>query len=98
MEVAERGVFVEMHPGLPNVLIHVSQLSATKVSHPSALDIGVGQSMQVKYFGRDPVTGATRLSRKALLVASQERERSFQLCRSVQGRGWTATNTNSQTL
>ena len=30
--------------------------------------------MQVKYFGRDPVTGATRLSRKALLVASQERE------------------------
>jgi len=71
VEVAERGVFVEMHPGLPNVLIHVSQLSATKVSHPSALDIGVGQSMQVKYFGRDPVTGATRLSRKALLVASQ---------------------------
>ena len=31
-EVAERGVFVEMHPALPPVLIHVSQLSATKVS------------------------------------------------------------------
>jgi hypothetical protein len=26
--------------------------------------------MQVKYFGRDPVTGSIRLSRKALLVAA----------------------------
>ena len=46
-------------------------LILSQVSHPSALDIRVGQSMQVKYFGRDPVTGATRLSRKALLVAAQ---------------------------
>ena len=39
MEVAERGVFVEMHPGLPPVLIHVSQLSATKVSKINILNL-----------------------------------------------------------
>ncbi len=29
----------------------------------------VGDTLQVKYFGRDPETGAIRLSRKALEVA-----------------------------
>lgn len=37
-----------------------------KVAHPSALGLEVGQEMQVKYFGRDPVSGLMRLSRKVL--------------------------------
>ena len=49
---------------LPN-----SQLDARKVAHPSALGLQLGQEIQVKYFGRDPVTGAVRLSRKALTTA-----------------------------
>lgn len=37
-----------------------------KVAHPSALGLTVGQELQVKYFGRDPVSGLMRLSRKVL--------------------------------
>jgi polyribonucleotide nucleotidyltransferase len=36
------------------------------VNHPSALGLEVGQEIQVKYFGRDPVSGLMRLSRKVL--------------------------------
>ncbi len=35
-----------------------------------ALNLKDGDTMQVKYFGRDPETGSIRLSRKALTVAS----------------------------
>lgn len=38
--------------------------------HPSALDLTVGQEIQVKYFGRDPVSGAVRLSRKVLTAGA----------------------------
>ncbi|OWR55806.1 polyribonucleotide nucleotidyltransferase [Danaus plexippus plexippus] len=34
--------------------------------HPSALGLTVGSEIQVKYFGRDPVSGQMRLSRKVL--------------------------------
>lgn len=37
-----------------------------KVAHPSALGLEVGTEIQVKYFGRDPVSGLMRLSRKVL--------------------------------
>ncbi|KAH9375077.1 hypothetical protein HPB48_012590 [Haemaphysalis longicornis] len=45
-----------------------AQLSAgpRKVSHPSALGLEEGQEITVKYFGRDPVSGKMRLSRKVL--------------------------------
>ncbi|CAG9820315.1 unnamed protein product [Phaedon cochleariae] len=36
------------------------------VAHPSALGLEIGQELQVKYFGRDPVSGLMRLSRKVL--------------------------------
>jgi polyribonucleotide nucleotidyltransferase len=36
------------------------------VNHPSALGIEEGHEIQVKYFGRDPVSGIMRLSRKVL--------------------------------
>lgn len=37
-----------------------------QVNHPSALGLEVGDEIQVKYFGRDPVSGLMRLSRKVL--------------------------------
>ncbi len=72
VEVRDRSVLVEMQPGADPVPVHVSQLSATRAAHTSALPggaPGVGDEMRVKYFGRDPETGAVRLSRKALTVA-----------------------------
>ncbi len=38
-----------------------------KIDHPSALGLNIGDDLQVKYFGRDPVSGTMRLSRKILL-------------------------------
>lgn len=37
-----------------------------QISHPSALGLEVGHEIQVKFFGRDPVSGLMRLSRKVL--------------------------------
>lgn len=39
------------------------------MAHPSALGLEVGQEIKVKYFGRDPVSGFMRLSRKVLQPA-----------------------------
>ena len=39
------------------MLCATSQLDARKVAHPSALGLAEGQDIQVKYYGRDPVTG-----------------------------------------
>lgn len=36
------------------------------MANPHALGLEVGQEIQVKYFGTDPVTGFMRLSRKAI--------------------------------
>ena len=38
-----------------------------QIDHPSALGLNAGDDLQVKYFGRDPVSGTMRLSRKILL-------------------------------
>jgi len=51
---------------MPPALLHNSQLDQRKIAHPSALNLEVGQEIQVKYFGRDPVSGFMRLSRKVL--------------------------------
>ena len=37
-----------------------------QVAHPLALGLKVDDEIQVKYFGRDPVSGFMRLSRKVL--------------------------------
>lgn len=34
--------------------------------HGSVSDYKIGQEIQIKYFGRDPVDGKMRISRKAL--------------------------------
>ncbi|XP_076441837.1 polyribonucleotide nucleotidyltransferase 1, mitochondrial-like [Babylonia areolata] len=66
VEVRDTGVMVELHPKLQPVLLHNSQLDQRKVQHPSALKLEVGQEITVKYFGRDPVSGRMRISRKVL--------------------------------
>nr|CAI5850272.1 unnamed protein product [Callosobruchus analis] len=66
VELRDIGVMVTLYPGMPPALLHNSQLDQRKVAHPSALGLEVGQEIQVKYFGRDPVSGLMRLSRKVL--------------------------------
>lgn len=65
-ELRDIGVMVTLYPSMPPALLHNSQLDQRKVAHPSALGLTVGQEIPVKYFGRDPVSGLMRLSRKVL--------------------------------
>ena len=48
-----------------------------QVQNTSKLDLEVGQEMRVKYYGHDSVTGAVRLSRKALTVAASQAVRTL---------------------
>ncbi|KAI4468787.1 polyribonucleotide nucleotidyltransferase [Holotrichia oblita] len=66
VEIRDIGVMVTLYSGMPPALLHNSQLDQRKVAHPSALGLEVGNEFQVKYFGRDPVSGLMRLSRKVL--------------------------------
>jgi polyribonucleotide nucleotidyltransferase len=66
IEIRDIGVMVTLYPTMPPALLHNSQLDQRKVAHPSALGLTVGQEIPVKYFGRDPVSGLMRLSRKVL--------------------------------
>jgi polyribonucleotide nucleotidyltransferase len=66
VEIRDIGVMVTLYPSMPPALLHNSQLDQRKVAHPSALGLEVGQEIPVKYFGRDPVSGLMRLSRKVL--------------------------------
>ncbi|XP_076234123.1 polyribonucleotide nucleotidyltransferase 1 [Calliopsis andreniformis] len=65
-EIREGGVMVTLYPNMAPTLLPISQLDRRKVYHPSALGLEVGQEIEVKYFGRDPVNGHIRLSRKVL--------------------------------
>ncbi|KAJ9576836.1 hypothetical protein L9F63_006610, partial [Diploptera punctata] len=66
IEVRDIGVMVTLYPTMNPALLHNSQLDQRKINHPSALGLEVGGEIQVKYFGRDPVSGLMRLSRKVL--------------------------------
>lgn len=66
VELKETGAMVTLYPTMVPALLHNSQLDVRKVAHPSALGLEVGQEISVKYFGRDPVSGRMRLSRKVL--------------------------------
>ncbi|XP_026756596.2 polyribonucleotide nucleotidyltransferase 1, mitochondrial [Galleria mellonella] len=66
VEVRDIGVLVTLYPGMSPALVHNSQLDHRKIMHPSALGLDVGSEIQVKYFGRDPVSGQLRLSKKVL--------------------------------
>lgn len=66
VELRETGAMVTLYPNMTPALLHNTQLDQRKVAHPSALGLEVGQEISVKYFGRDPVSGRMRLSRKVL--------------------------------
>lgn len=66
VEIKDIGVLLTLYPSMPPALLHNSQLDQRKVAHPSALGLKVDDEIQVKYFGRDPVSGFMRLSRKVL--------------------------------
>uniref|UniRef100_A0A1Q3F1Q2 polyribonucleotide nucleotidyltransferase n=1 Tax=Culex tarsalis TaxID=7177 RepID=A0A1Q3F1Q2_CULTA len=66
VEMKDTGVMVTLYPSMPPALLHNSQLDQRKIAHPSVLGFEVGSEIQVKYFGRDPVSGFMRLSRKVL--------------------------------
>lgn len=70
VEVREAGVMVTLYETMSPTLLHNTQLDIRFIKHPSALGFEVGQEIQVKYFGRDPVSGQMRISRKVLLPAS----------------------------
>ncbi|XP_055850367.1 polyribonucleotide nucleotidyltransferase 1, mitochondrial [Episyrphus balteatus] len=76
-ELRDTGVMVTLYPSMPPALLHNSQLDQRKVAHPSALNLEVGQEIQVKYFGRDPVSGFMRLSRKVLQGPATAMVKSF---------------------
>ena len=59
--MSARGALLELGKGLEPMLCATSQLDARKVAHPSALGLAEGQDIQVKYYGRDPVTGAPQI-------------------------------------
>ncbi|CAL7951118.1 unnamed protein product [Xylocopa violacea] len=65
-EIRETGVMVRLYPTMVPTLLPNSQLDQRKIHHPSVLDLNVGDEIKVKYFGRDPVNGRIRLSRKVL--------------------------------
>lgn len=65
-EIRETGVMVTLYSSMVPTFLPNSQLDNRKVQHPSVLGFDVGDEIQVKYFGRDPVSGHVRLSRKVL--------------------------------
>lgn len=66
VEIRDSGVMVTLYSSMTPTLLHNSQLDRRKINHPSALDLKVDQEIDVKFFGRDPVNGQMRLSRKVL--------------------------------
>ncbi|XP_043515079.1 polyribonucleotide nucleotidyltransferase 1, mitochondrial isoform X2 [Frieseomelitta varia] len=66
IEIRESGVMVILYPNMIPTLLPNSQLDQRKIHHPSVLGLNVGDEIKVKYFGRDPVNGHIRLSRKVL--------------------------------
>ncbi|XP_076657193.1 polyribonucleotide nucleotidyltransferase 1 [Halictus rubicundus] len=71
-EIRDAGLMITLYPNMHPTLLPNSQLDRRRVHHPSVLGFQVGQEIQVKYFGRDPVSGQIRLSRKVLQEAASE--------------------------
>ena len=70
VEIRETGVMVTLGAKMHPTLLHNKELDQRKVYHPSALNLQVGQVIPVKYFGRDPVSGHLRISRRVLQMTS----------------------------
>jgi len=70
VEIRDKGVMITLYPEMAPVLLPNLQLDQRRITHPSALGLEVGQEITVKYFGRDPASGAMRLSRRALQMTA----------------------------
>ncbi len=79
VEVRASGLMVTFYTGMRPALLPNSQIDGKKVHHGSASEYKVGQEIQVKYFGRDPVDGKMRISRKALFRTTQAAKDLFTL-------------------
>lgn len=66
-EIKEGGVMIKIK-GQPLIYLKNKHLDKKKIKHASSLGLQIGDEIQVKYFGRDPVTGEVRISRKVLQV------------------------------
>jgi polyribonucleotide nucleotidyltransferase len=70
IEIRENGVLVTLDPKMQPTLLHNKELDQRKIGHPSALGLEVGQILSVKFFGRDPVSGHLRISRRVLQMTN----------------------------
>ena len=57
VDIIESGVMLQVRPDMEPMLCPTSRLSIRPVSHPSELELQMGQEIRVKYKGRDPETG-----------------------------------------
>jgi polyribonucleotide nucleotidyltransferase len=64
--VQKFGVFVEILPGYEG-LVHLSELDNKKIADPAGAGFAVGQTLDVKYLGKNE-KGQMRLSRRAVLM------------------------------
>lgn len=74
VEIRENGIFVRIKQGTKPLFIPNHELDIRKVQHASVLGLKEGTPIKVQYFGRDPVTGYHRLSRKITTGAEQRRD------------------------
>ena len=47
VSILDRGVMIQLHPAIDPVLLPNNQLGNQRISHPSALNLQVGQDLQV---------------------------------------------------
>ncbi|OAF70561.1 hypothetical protein A3Q56_01649 [Intoshia linei] len=65
-EIRSSGLMVKLYESMIPVLVPNSQLDSIRISHPEVLGFTPGDTIKVKYFGRDSVNGRMRLSRKMI--------------------------------
>lgn len=70
LEIKPSGIMVSLHDKLPATFLPLKELDMKKIGHPSAIGVKEGDTLHVKYFGRDPVSGHIRLSRRILQMTS----------------------------
>ena len=70
IEIKPSGILVSLHDKLPATFLPLKELDMKKIGHPSAIGVKEGDTLHVKYFGRDPVSGHIRLSRRILQMTS----------------------------
>ncbi|GMT31274.1 hypothetical protein PFISCL1PPCAC_29120 [Pristionchus fissidentatus] len=75
--VHDGGVSVKITPTGKSYFMPNKQLHSTPIEHPSAIGLKVTDRITVQWLGRDSVTGAARLSRRALQGAAGAASNAF---------------------